>query len=42
MKTGMFDVKKVKSLGVNDLAQGGLGRLVVYTEGAIKELEGKK
>jgi len=41
LKTGMFDVQKVKSLGVNDLAQGGLGRLTIYTENAIKEL-GKK
>ncbi len=38
LKTNVFDVKKVNSLGVTDLAQGGLGRLVVYTEEAIKEI----
>ena len=42
LKTGLFDVMKVKNLGTRDLAQGGLGRLTVYTENAIKELEGKK
>jgi large subunit ribosomal protein L4e len=43
LKTNVFDVVKVKNLGVVDLAQGGLGRLVVYTENAIKGLneEGK-
>ena len=41
LKTNLFDVKKVQTLGVNDLAQGGLGRLVVYTEDAVKELEGR-
>ena len=38
LKTNAFDVAKVKTLGVNDLAKGGLGRLTVYTESAIKEL----
>ena len=38
LKTSAFDVVDVKSLGVNDLARGGVGRLTIYTEGAIKEL----
>jgi len=42
MKTNAFDVANVKNLGVKDLAEGGMGRLVVYTENAIKKLEGLK
>ncbi len=42
LKTTAFDVQKVKNLKIKDLAQGGLGRLTVYTEEAIKELEGRK
>lgn len=38
VKTGSFDVVQVKTLGVMDLAKGGLGRLTVYTEKAIKDL----
>jgi len=38
LKTGLFDVQKAKELGIKDLAQGGLGRLTIYTEDAIKEL----
>ena len=38
LKTNVFDVQKVKSLGLTDLAQGGLGRLTIYTEDAIKEI----
>ncbi len=38
IKTTMFDVINVKELGVMDLAQGGLGRLTMFTEGAIKYL----
>jgi large subunit ribosomal protein L4e len=41
-KTSLFDVVNVKNLSVNDLAKGGLGRLVIYTENAIKFLEKKK
>jgi large subunit ribosomal protein L4e len=41
LKTKLFDVKKAKELGVVDLANGGLGRVAVYTEKAIKELENK-
>jgi len=42
LKTGLFDVVDVKNLGVNDLAKGGLGRLTVYTENAIKFLVERK
>jgi large subunit ribosomal protein L4e len=41
LKTGLFDVKKANELSVTDLAKGGLGRVAIYTEGAIKELENK-
>lgn len=41
LKTNSFDATNVKTLSVNDLAQGGLGRLTIYTENAIKNLEGK-
>ena len=41
LKTNAFDVKTVKNLGIKDLAQGGLGRLTVYTEQAIRELASK-
>ena len=34
----IFEIKNTQNLNVNDLAQGGLGRLTVYTENAIKEL----
>ena len=39
LKISCIDVKKAKEVGINDLATGGLGRLTLYTEGAIKELE---
>jgi large subunit ribosomal protein L4e len=39
LKTGVFEVKNAKNLAVNDLARGGLGRLTLYTENAIKEIE---
>ena len=41
LKISSFEVKTVGSLGINDLALGGLGRLVIYTETAIKEIEEK-
>ncbi len=41
LKTGLFDVKKANELSVSDLAKGGLGRVAVYTEKAVKELEDK-
>jgi large subunit ribosomal protein L4e len=41
VKTKMFDVVKANEVGVTDLANGGLGRLTVYTENAIRELENK-
>ncbi len=38
LKTNAFDVKNAKEVSVMDLAKGGLGRLIVYTEQAIKDL----
>jgi large subunit ribosomal protein L4e len=42
LKTNAFEVVNVKNLGLHDLARGGLGRLTLYTEEAIKYLENKK
>jgi large subunit ribosomal protein L4e len=39
LKTNLFDVVSAKNLGVFDLARGGIGRLTIYTEKAIKDLE---
>ncbi len=39
LKTKMFEVVQVNTLGINDLAKGGLGRLVIYTEKAVKDLD---
>lgn len=41
IKTNAFEIITVKELGIYDLARGGLGRLTVYTENAIKDLENK-
>lgn len=41
IKTKTFDVVSVKNLGVSDLSRGGLGRLTLYTEQAIKDLREK-
>lgn len=38
LKIKSFEVVSTKYLGINDLANGGLGRLTVYTENAIKEI----
>jgi len=38
IKTNIIDVKNAKELNVTDLANGGAGRLTIYTEEAIKEL----
>ena len=38
IKTNAIDVKNAKSLNVTDLANGGAGRVVIYTESAIKNL----
>jgi ribosomal protein L4 len=40
-KTKIFDVKNVGNLSVLDLANGGPGRITIYTEKAIKDLEEK-
>ncbi|MFA5953796.1 MAG: 50S ribosomal protein L4 [Candidatus Pacearchaeota archaeon] len=41
LKTTAFDVKQVKELNILDLAKGKPGRLTIYTEKAIKDLENK-
>jgi large subunit ribosomal protein L4e len=41
IKTTAFDVVTANTVGVRDLAIGGPGRLTVYTEAAIKDLEVK-
>ena len=41
IRTAMVESKNAKNLGVVDLAEGGLGRIVIYTESAIRELEKK-
>lgn len=38
IKTNVVDVRSSGNLGVMDLARGGMGRLTVYTENAIKEI----
>jgi large subunit ribosomal protein L4e len=38
VKTKSFQVQTAQKLGVTDLANGGAGRLTLYTENAIKEL----
>jgi|TARA_Y100000310_G_scaffold251425_1_gene257934 large subunit ribosomal protein L4e len=38
LKSSSFEAVRVGELGVTDLARGGLGRLTVYTEKAIEEL----
>ncbi|MFA4953594.1 MAG: 50S ribosomal protein L4 [Candidatus Pacearchaeota archaeon] len=42
LKTGAFDVVNANKLSIVDLAKGGVGRLVVYTENAIKKLGERK
>ncbi|HOW36818.1 MAG TPA: 50S ribosomal protein L4 [Candidatus Pacearchaeota archaeon] len=41
LKTSAFDVVRVKDLSVIDLAKGGSGRLTMYTEKSIKDLQEK-
>ncbi len=41
IKTKILDVKNTDNLSVVDLAKGGLGRLTVYTNEAIKDLKNK-
>ena len=42
IKAKTFDIVSVKNLSIIDLSRGGLGRLTLYTEQAIKELGEKK
>jgi large subunit ribosomal protein L4e len=41
INANVVDVARVEHLGVLDLARGGLGRVVIYSEDAIKELNEK-
>lgn len=41
LKTNAFEVENANKLGVTPLAKGGLGRLTIYTEEAIKNLQDK-
>lgn len=41
LKTKTLDIRNVDNLSIVDLAKGGEGRLTVYTESAIQELENK-
>ena len=41
LKTNAFDVVNSGNLGVKDLANGGIGRITLYTEQSIKELNEK-
>lgn len=41
LKTNLFEVASANNLSINSLARGGSGRLVIYTENAIKSLEEK-
>ena len=38
IKTNAFDAKGADKLSILDLADGGTGRIVVYTEKAVKDL----
>lgn len=40
-KINAIEIKKVKELSVTDLAKGGLGRLTLYTEKALEDLNNK-
>ena len=41
VKSGIVEIQTASKLGVSDLARGGLGRVTVYTEDAVKELGAK-
>ncbi len=41
MKTKNFSVKNMENLGISDLAEGGPGRITIYTEQAINDLQEK-
>ncbi len=41
LRTNIFEIQKASNVGVLELAQGGPGRLTLYTEAAIKELASK-
>ena len=39
LKSSAFEVVNTKTLGINDLAKGGPGRLTIYTEKAVEDLK---
>lgn len=41
MKTKNFSVRNTENLGISDLAEGGPGRITIYTEQAINDLQEK-
>ena len=41
VKSKIFEAANSENVGITQIAKGGLGRLVVYTESAITELNEK-
>jgi len=41
LRTNAFETVTANSVGVSDLAKGGLGRITIYTENAISEIQNK-
>ncbi len=41
IKTNAVETKNAKNVSITDLAKGGLGRLTIYTESAVRDLENK-
>jgi large subunit ribosomal protein L4e len=41
IKTNSFEIQTASKLSVVDLASGGVGRIIIYTEKAIKDLENR-
>jgi large subunit ribosomal protein L4e len=41
MKTGAFTIRNAENLSISDLASGGPGRITIYTEQAIKDIQDK-
>jgi len=42
LKSNVIEIVNANELGITDLARGGMGRLTVYTENAIKYFSGEK
>ncbi|MEX0919999.1 MAG: 50S ribosomal protein L4 [Candidatus Pacearchaeota archaeon] len=41
IRTSTIETKNARNVSINDLARGGLGRLTIYTESSIEDLENK-